>query len=242
MVLTTTLHFLFSSLTALSLPHHVLLRLIIINQWLEVLHSNSDSSQVFRTAGRLAHTHAETHAEALLSCYHCGCLISQTEWVSDIRLTCFLCSGAFLQRHGDQGKKRKTHLIELMLCTPSTWPQLSDGCADYNAPQHVSNMPATPWAAFQNSEDTVQPSPTTNTTTSTRSLLVPFTCCPWVNTHVGTNHQQASQENWLSGCFLFAASSSKRTIRVVASRVQWRSFLFWIAAIQQSIRGSWGFE
>lgn len=50
--------------------------------------------------------------------------------------------GAFLQRHGDQKK-----LIWLNWCCRL---RQSDGWADYNALQHVSNMPATHWAAILN--------------------------------------------------------------------------------------------
>lgn len=36
------------------------------------------------------------------------------------------------------------------------------------------------------------------------------------------------------------SSSSRTAIRVVASRVKWRRFLFWTAAMQQNIQGSQG--
>lgn len=138
---------------------------------------------------------------------------------------------AFLQRHGVQ----KSSFDWIDAVGSERRARLSDGCADYNAPQHVSNMPATPWAEFQK-QDTVPPPPPPPHPTSPLPAALEQT--PTSELIM----KRASQENWPLGCFLFLASSSKRTIKVVASRVQWRRFLFWIAAMQQSIRGSWGFE
>lgn len=93
-----------------------------------------------------AHSHTQKHMlNPLLCLYLRGCLTSQIECVSDIRLTCFLCSGLSLQRHGNQ--KSSFDWIDAAGSELRAW--LTDGWADYNALQHVSNMLATQWAIFQ---------------------------------------------------------------------------------------------
>ena len=141
-----------------------------INGW-GFLHSNSwlQSSILHCWSAR-----SRRHRPPSLSCYLRGCLISQIACVSDIRLTCFLCSGLFL--------KKKAHLIELMLWAQSGGARLSDGRTDCNAPQHVSNTAATPWAEFQDREYCTPPRPP-----PPPSYL---TCCPWANTHVGAHHEE----------------------------------------------------
>lgn len=73
------------------------------------------------------------------------------------------------------GEKKKAHLIELMLWAQSGGARLSDGRADCNAPQHVSNTAATPWAEFQDREHCTPP-PTT--TTSPLTYLLPLSKHP----------------------------------------------------------------
>lgn len=62
-----------------------------------------------------------------------------------------------------------------MLWAQSGGARLSDGRADCNAPQHVSNTAATPWAEFQDREHCTPP---TTTTTSPLTYLLPLSKHP----------------------------------------------------------------
>lgn len=138
-----------------SLRHHVILSRTHYHQSMAEL-----TQQLWLQSSILlccsAHSHTQKHMlKPPLRLYLCGCLISQIECVSDIRLTCFLCSGLSLQRRGDQ--KSSFDWIDAAGSERRAW--LSDSWADYNALKHVSNMPTTQWAVFQKNKDTVCPAP-----------------------------------------------------------------------------------